>query len=29
MPIENEIVDACIDDEAIEVQRPHVVAVGR
>ena len=29
MPIKNEIVDAGIDDEAIEVQRPHVVAVGR
>ena len=29
MPIENEIVDAGIDDEAIEVQRPNVVAVGR
>ena len=29
MPFENEIVDAGIDDEAIEVQQPHVVAVGR
>ena len=29
MPVENEIVDAGTDDEAIEVQRPHVVAVGR
>ena len=29
MPIENEIVDADTDDEAIEVQRPHGVAVGR
>ena len=29
MPIENEIVDAGIDDEVIEAQRPHVVAVGR
>ena len=29
MPIEKEIVDAGIDAEAIEVQRPCVVAVGR
>ena len=29
MPIESEIVDAGIDDEAIEVQRPNVVVVGR
>ena len=29
MPIESEIVDASIDDEAIEAQRPNVVAVGR
>ena len=28
-PIENEIVDACIDHETIELQRPHIVAVGR
>ena len=28
MPIESEIVDASIDDEAIEVQRPNVVVVG-
>ena len=27
--IENEIVDAGIDDEAIEAQQPHVVTVGR
>ena len=25
-PIENELVDAGIDDEAIEVQQPHVIA---
>ena len=29
IPIESEIVDAGIDDEAIEVQRPNVVVVGR
>ena len=29
MPIENETVDAGIDDEAIVVQRPNVVPVGR
>ena len=29
MPIEKEIVDAGIDDEAIEVQRHHGVTVGR
>ena len=29
MPIETEIVDEGIDDEAIEVQRPSVVVVGR
>ena len=29
MPIESEIVDEGIDDEAIEVQRPNVVVVGR
>ena len=29
MPIEEEMVDASIDDEAIEVQQPHVVVVGR
>ena len=29
MPIENEIVDAGMDAEAIEVERSHVVAVGR
>ena len=29
MPFENETVDAGNDDEAIEVQRPNVVAVGR
>ena len=29
MPFENEVVDADIDDEAIEVQYLHVVAVGR
>ena len=29
MPIESEIVDAGIDDEAIDVQRPNVVVVGR
>ena len=29
MPVESEIVDASIDDEAIEVQRPNVVAIGR
>ena len=29
MPFENEIVDSGIDDEAVEVERPHVVAVGR
>ena len=29
MHIENEIVDEGIDDEAIEVQRPNVVVVGR
>ena len=29
MPIENEIVDASIEDEAIEVQRPNVVVIGR
>ena len=28
-PIESETVDAGIDDEAIEVQRPNVVVVGR
>ena len=27
--VENEIVDAGIDDEAIEVQRSHVVVIGR
>ena len=29
MPIESEIMDASIDDEAIEVQRPNVVVIGR
>ena len=29
IPVENEIVDAGIDDEAIEVQRPNVVVIGR
>ena len=29
MPIEDEIVDEDIDDEAVEVQRPNVVVVGR
>ena len=29
MPIESEIVDAGIDDEAIEAQQLHVVAIGR
>ena len=29
MPFESDIVDAGTDDEAIEVQQPHVVAVGR
>ena len=29
MPVENEIVDAGVDDEAIEVQQHGVVAVGR
>ena len=29
MPVESEIVDSSIDDEAIEDQRPHVVALGR
>ena len=29
MPIEGEIVDEGIDDEAVEVQRPNVVIVGR
>ena len=29
MPIENEIVDASIDTEAIEVQRPSIVVIGR
>ena len=29
IPIENEIVDAGIDGEAIKFQRPHVVLVGR
>ena len=28
-PVENEIVDADINDEAIGVQRPNVVVVGR
>ena len=29
MPVENELVDESIDDEATEIQRPNVVAVGR
>ena len=29
MPVEDEIVDAGTDDEAIEVQRPNVVVFGR
>ena len=29
MPVEEEIVDEGIDDEAVEVQRPNVVVVGR
>ena len=29
MPSESEIVDAGIDDEAVEVQGPNVVVVGR
>ena len=29
MPIEDEIVDEGVDDEAAEVQRPNVVVAGR
>ena len=29
MPVEEETVDEGIDDEAVEVQRPNVVVVGR